>query len=87
MNIEKQSKLTLLQLLEWQQFPYLFLNNIHSVISFFSLNWILHNNQAMVEQSMEDIKSYLDTMYEPKDTEMQVYVNCVCRCVFFVCVR
>ena len=38
----------------------------------FSLNWILHNNAALVEKSMEDIKSYLDTMVDIKDTEMQV---------------
>ena len=38
----------------------------------FSLNWILHNDAALVEKSMEDIKSYLDTMVDTKDTEMQV---------------
>ena len=41
-------------------------------ITFFSLNWILHNNQAQVDQSMEDIKSYLDTMYQTKPLEMKV---------------
>jgi hypothetical protein len=37
------------------------------------LNWILHNDSAAVEKSMEDIKLYMDTMYEQKDTEMKVF--------------
>ncbi len=48
-------------------------------ILFWSLNWILHNNAELVDKSMEDIKSYMDTMFEPKDTEMQV--NCLLRCL------
>ena len=45
---------------------------MHFDAIYFSLNWILHNNAALVEKSMEDIKSYLDTMVDTKDTEMQV---------------
>jgi|LakMenE18May11ns_1017448.scaffolds.fasta_scaffold8709187_1 hypothetical protein len=48
-------------------------------IMFWSLNWILHNNAELVDKSMEDIKSYMDTMFEPKDTEMQV--NGLLRCL------
>ncbi len=48
-------------------------------ILFWSLNWILHNNAELVDKSMEDIKSYMDTMFEPKDTEMQV--NGLLRCL------